>query len=357
MHAPGGVRAARSYKFRQSHDLNAVAKIILTLASKPSHLNILAEIKKCCWPNRPTSAPPLPSLQSPTASPRSRYPPRLPTLLAHRDRSRILALLLWSGGAVRPPVAMSIIDLTNWSGSLGRFGCLSVIDAALRWSSIEPVGTPKRTREQQGRNVQQKSGIVHPQICLRTQPIPRRLGYHNQTDPLPDDSPSSTGCKNTEVPDQMRRPESDFPTIKHLRDRLTDVIENGLGDLPVQILVVPNSTIEAVARATAGPDYDPKKPGSTLSDAQESQCQIQAIRSELHSERCSRRRFGCLNRRRRACRRAAVVAAWLLVCGPSVVMPTVPPVAAEPMLAPLSRAAGSELPAGPHSAARGRDGG
>jgi hypothetical protein len=59
---------------------------------------------------------------------------------------------------------------------------------------------------------------------------------------------------------QMRRPESDFPTIKHLRDRLTDLIENGLGDLPVQILVVPNSTIEAVARATAGPDYDPKKP-------------------------------------------------------------------------------------------------
>ena len=44
----------------------------------------------------------------------------------------------------------------------------------------------------------------------------------------------------------MRRPESDFPTIKHLRDRLTDLIENGLGDLPVQILVVPNSTIEAV---------------------------------------------------------------------------------------------------------------
>jgi hypothetical protein len=58
----------------------------------------------------------------------------------------------------------------------------------------------------------------------------------------------------------MRRPESDFPTIKHLRDRLTDLIENGLGDLPVQILVVPNSTIEAVARTTAGPDYDPKKP-------------------------------------------------------------------------------------------------
>jgi hypothetical protein len=40
----------------------------------------------------------------------------------------------------------------------------------------------------------------------------------------------------------MRRPESDFPAIKHLRDRLTDLIENGLGDLPVQILVVPNST-------------------------------------------------------------------------------------------------------------------
>ena len=58
----------------------------------------------------------------------------------------------------------------------------------------------------------------------------------------------------------MRRPESDFPTIKHLRDRLTDLIENGLGDLPVQILVVPNSTIEAVARATAGPGYAPNKP-------------------------------------------------------------------------------------------------
>jgi hypothetical protein len=58
----------------------------------------------------------------------------------------------------------------------------------------------------------------------------------------------------------MRRPESDFPTIKHLRDRLTDLIENGLGNLPVQILVVPNSTIQVVARATGGPDYDPNKP-------------------------------------------------------------------------------------------------
>jgi hypothetical protein len=44
MHAPGGVRAARSCEFRQSHDLNTVATIILTLASKPGHLNILAEI-------------------------------------------------------------------------------------------------------------------------------------------------------------------------------------------------------------------------------------------------------------------------------------------------------------------------
>jgi hypothetical protein len=55
----------------------------------------------------------------------------------------------------------------------------------------------------------------------------------------------------------MRKPESDFPTIRHLRDRLTDLIENGLSDLP---LVVPDSTIQSVARATGGPDYDPDKP-------------------------------------------------------------------------------------------------
>lgn len=43
------------------------------------------------------------------------------------------------------------------------------------------------------------------------------------------------------------RPESDFPTIRDFRDRLSELVDSGLGDLPVQIMIVPDSTIQAVA--------------------------------------------------------------------------------------------------------------
>lgn len=44
------------------------------------------------------------------------------------------------------------------------------------------------------------------------------------------------------------KPESEFPTILDLRDGLSRLIEAGLGDLPVQVLVVPDSTMQAIAR-------------------------------------------------------------------------------------------------------------
>lgn len=47
----------------------------------------------------------------------------------------------------------------------------------------------------------------------------------------------------------MAQPESEFPTIKDLRDRLSVLVENGLGDLPVQLVVAPDSTMQALARA------------------------------------------------------------------------------------------------------------
>jgi hypothetical protein len=49
------------------------------------------------------------------------------------------------------------------------------------------------------------------------------------------------------------RPENEFPTIADLRDGLTRLVDNGLGDLPVQVLVVPDSTMQAIARQ-AGSD-------------------------------------------------------------------------------------------------------
>lgn len=54
----------------------------------------------------------------------------------------------------------------------------------------------------------------------------------------------------------MTAPEHNFPTIRDARDRLAELTEQGLGDLPIQILVVPDSTMQAVARATGGPDYN-----------------------------------------------------------------------------------------------------
>ncbi|MGX9392584.1 hypothetical protein ACWX0K_20250 [Nitrobacteraceae bacterium UC4446_H13] len=48
----------------------------------------------------------------------------------------------------------------------------------------------------------------------------------------------------------MAKPESEFPTIADLRDRLSELVERGLGDQPVQIVVVPDSTMQAIARTS-----------------------------------------------------------------------------------------------------------
>lgn len=54
--------------------------------------------------------------------------------------------------------------------------------------------------------------------------------------------------------------ESKFPTIRDVRDRLSELVEQGLGDLPVQFLVASDSTMQAIAIATGGPDYNMHKP-------------------------------------------------------------------------------------------------
>lgn len=52
----------------------------------------------------------------------------------------------------------------------------------------------------------------------------------------------------------MARPESEFPTIRDLRDGLSGLVERGLGDHPVQVVVIPSSTMHTIARAMNGPD-------------------------------------------------------------------------------------------------------
>jgi hypothetical protein len=53
----------------------------------------------------------------------------------------------------------------------------------------------------------------------------------------------------TERPDP--KPESQFPTLREMRDRLTALVSAGLGDHPVQALHVPDSTLQAIARNEA----------------------------------------------------------------------------------------------------------
>ena len=48
--------------------------------------------------------------------------------------------------------------------------------------------------------------------------------------------------------------ENKFPTINDLNKALSDLIERGLGGLSVQILVAPDSTMQALAR-NMEPDY------------------------------------------------------------------------------------------------------
>lgn len=52
--------------------------------------------------------------------------------------------------------------------------------------------------------------------------------------------------------------ENKFPTISDLCDGLKRLVDGGLGNLPVQVLVVPDSTIQAIGRVTPG--FDPAKP-------------------------------------------------------------------------------------------------
>lgn len=51
--------------------------------------------------------------------------------------------------------------------------------------------------------------------------------------------------------------ENEFPTVRDLRDCLTALVDRGLGDLPVQIVVAPDSTMQALARAEGQADERP----------------------------------------------------------------------------------------------------
>lgn len=50
--------------------------------------------------------------------------------------------------------------------------------------------------------------------------------------------------------------ENEFPTISDLHDRLAELIAKGLGALPVQVLIVPDSTLQAIARNAGQKDDD-----------------------------------------------------------------------------------------------------
>lgn len=64
----------------------------------------------------------------------------------------------------------------------------------------------------------------------------------------------------------MAEPESTFATIRDVRDRLSELVERGLGDLPTQILIVPDSTLQAIAR-NSGPDgYDNSRKPALMID-------------------------------------------------------------------------------------------
>lgn len=54
----------------------------------------------------------------------------------------------------------------------------------------------------------------------------------------------------------MSEPESKYPTIRDMIDGLTVLDKVGLGALAVQVLVAPDSTMQAIAREIAGSDYD-----------------------------------------------------------------------------------------------------
>lgn len=47
----------------------------------------------------------------------------------------------------------------------------------------------------------------------------------------------------------MSKTEDQFPTISDLQSVLADFVANGYGELPVQVLVVPNLTLQTMAHA------------------------------------------------------------------------------------------------------------
>src|SRR6476619_4114643 len=62
------------------------------------------------------------------------------------------------------------------------------------------------------------------------------------------EAPQMSGDVQTaRSPAMTAKPECNFPTIADLRDGLTRLVNGGLGDLPVQVLVVPASTMQAIA--------------------------------------------------------------------------------------------------------------
>lgn len=54
--------------------------------------------------------------------------------------------------------------------------------------------------------------------------------------------------------------ESQFPTIRDLRDCLTELVELGVGELPTQVTIVPSSTMIVVARAINPKQFHGKAP-------------------------------------------------------------------------------------------------
>lgn len=52
-------------------------------------------------------------------------------------------------------------------------------------------------------------------------------------------------------------PENTFPTIQDYRDLLNDLVEKGFGDHPAQLLVVPDSTLQALVRHEHPGDQTP----------------------------------------------------------------------------------------------------
>ena len=51
--------------------------------------------------------------------------------------------------------------------------------------------------------------------------------------------------------------ENKFPTIRDLRDRLSELVTQGLGDHPVQVVIVPRTTMHAIASVVRGTCDEP----------------------------------------------------------------------------------------------------